>query len=146
MANFNTYRSCLIPYENEIVALRRKRPPMPFSQIAELLREKYKITVNRQAIFKFIKVRAKGYQPCQYAWSIELSNNENNRIDELPSLRKTQSLQSTTTPVSAKPKTSTVIQPDDDFDMPFSETYNLTRLSPEEAAARLQKIKERNKQ
>ena len=63
MANFNTYRSCLIPYENEIVALRRKKPPMPFSQIAELLREKYQITVNRQAIFKFKKFGRKGISP-----------------------------------------------------------------------------------
>jgi len=119
---------------------------MPFSQIAELLCEKYQITVNRQAIFKFIKVRAKGYKPCQYAWNIELSDVDNKRIAEMPSLRKTLSLQSPTSSVSAKQKTSTEILPDDDFDMPFSETYNLTRLSPEEAAARLQKIKERNKQ
>jgi len=67
MSNFNTYRSCLIPYESEIVALRSKKPPMPFSQIAKLLCEKYQISVNREAIFKFIKVRAKGYKPCQYA-------------------------------------------------------------------------------
>jgi hypothetical protein len=35
------YQSCLVAYENEIIALRRKKPPMPYSQIAELLRDKY---------------------------------------------------------------------------------------------------------
>ena len=111
MGNFNTYRSCLIPYENEIVALRRKRPPVPFSKIAELLREKYQISVNREAIFKFIKVRAKGYKPCQYAWNIELSDVDNKQITEVPSLRKTPSLQSTPL-VSAKPKTNREEQKD----------------------------------
>ena len=112
MGNFNTYRSCLIPYESEIVALRRKRPPTPFSQIAKLLREKYQVSVNREAIFKFIKVRAKGYKPCQYAWDIELSDADNMRIDEMPSLRKTQSLQSPPPSVSAKPKTNREEQKD----------------------------------
>ena len=29
------YQSCLVPFEDEIIALCRKRPPMPYSQIEE---------------------------------------------------------------------------------------------------------------
>ena len=60
------YQSCLAAYENEIIALRRKRPPMPYSQIAELLREKYQIAVRRETIHNFLKVRAKGFKSCKY--------------------------------------------------------------------------------
>ena len=141
VANFNTYRSCLIPYENEIIALRRKKPPMPFSRIAEYLHERYQITVNRQAIYKFLKVRTKGYKTCKYAWNIELPNTDSAKISETPSWRKTQ-----TSHISAKPTPPVEPNPDDDFDMPFSKTYNLTRMSPEEAAERLKKLKERNQQ
>jgi hypothetical protein len=38
----------LIPYENEIIALRYRKPPIPYSRIAELLREKYQIVINRE--------------------------------------------------------------------------------------------------
>ena len=69
------YQSCLIPYEKEIVALRRKKPPMSYAQIAELLMEKYKLSIQAPAIFKFVKVRSKGYRTCKYAWGIELTNN-----------------------------------------------------------------------
>jgi hypothetical protein len=68
------YQSCLTAYENEIIALRRKRPPTPYSQIAELLREKYQLTVRRETIHNFLKVRAKGFKSCPYAWSINADN------------------------------------------------------------------------
>jgi hypothetical protein len=42
------YQACLVPYENEIIALRRKKPPTPYSQIAELLRDKHQIMVRRE--------------------------------------------------------------------------------------------------
>src|SRR5213593_4074399 len=41
-------RSSLIPFEDEIVQLRRRRPPVPYAQIAQLLREKYNVTVCRE--------------------------------------------------------------------------------------------------
>ena len=69
---YNTYHSRLIPYEKEIVALRRQKPPMPYARISELLMEKYNLSIQAPAIFKFMKVRAKGYQTCKHAWSIEL--------------------------------------------------------------------------
>ena len=68
------YQSCLTAYENEIIALRRKKPPTPYSQIAVLLREKYQITIRRETIHNFLKVRAKGFKPCAYAWNINADN------------------------------------------------------------------------
>ena len=53
------YQSILIPYEEDILTLRRQRPPVAFSQIAELLREKYQVSIQRAAICKFVNVRAR---------------------------------------------------------------------------------------
>src|SRR4030095_11571297 len=53
------YKSCLIPYRNEIAALRRRKPPMTYDQIAELLRQKYNLSIQGPAIFKFIKARSR---------------------------------------------------------------------------------------
>src|SRR5437667_11589165 len=60
------YRSSLIPYEDEIIHLRRRRPPVPYAQIAELLRQKYNLTVQPPAIFKFIKVRSRRRKAYSY--------------------------------------------------------------------------------
>ena len=40
------WQSRLIPYEEEILELRRRRPPMPFDQIATRLATKYGGKVN----------------------------------------------------------------------------------------------------
>ena len=138
-------RSSLIPYENEIIALRRKKPPIPYSQIAELLCEKYQITIRKEAVFKFLKIRARGYKPCKYAWNIEPGNTNDRPIIKTPTLKKEPSLQTPKQPVADKPKPRDTSPESEDLEMPFSETYNLDRVSPEEAAARLKKLKERNK-
>ena len=146
---YNTYRSRLIPYENEIVALRRKRPPVPFSKIAEYLREKYQVSVHRQTILDFLKVRAKGYKTCKYAWDVEPVEADNPSTTIVPSLRNNPSIQPQKPSTQDKPEPTA--QPVDStkprrFEMPFSETYNLTRVSPEEAAVRLKKLEEKEKQ
>ena len=53
------YQSSLIPHEEEIIALRQQRPPMPYAQIAAVLREKHGLVIQRAAIFKFVKVRSR---------------------------------------------------------------------------------------
>jgi hypothetical protein len=138
---YNTYRSRLIPYEAEIIALRRKKPPMPYSKIAELLREKYQITIRQENIIRFIKVRSKGYKTCKYAWDYEPTNENNKPTTVTPSLQKPATV--TKPSVSDKPKQT---DESETFDMPFSETYNLTRLTPEELAARRKKLEEKEKQ
>jgi len=61
------YQSSLIPYEDEIIALRHRRPPMPYAQIAELLRQKHNLLIQRSAIFKFVKVRSGGRKVYSYS-------------------------------------------------------------------------------
>ena len=53
------YQSMLIPYEKEILGLRKQRPPVAYARIAELLKEKYQVSIQRAAIFKFVKVRSR---------------------------------------------------------------------------------------
>jgi len=94
------YQSCLNPYEDEIIALRRKRPPTPYAQIAELLRKKYQIVVRREAVYSFIKIRAKqSSKTCKYAWSI---NADNQPVTETPSAQKR------TVSQTSKPKDSAI--------------------------------------
>ena len=144
---YNTYRSCLIPYENKIVALRRKKPPIPYSKIAELLCEKYQVKVRTTTIIRFLQVRVKGCKPCKYAWNIEPVNANNQQITEIPLAQKAQSLQTTKPAVADKPKPKIpFISDDGEFQMEFSETYNLTRLTPEQAEARIKELEEMEKQ
>ena len=142
--------SCLIPYVNEIISLRRRKPPMPYSEIAEILREKYQIIVNREAIFRFMKNRAKqSSKTCKYAWDVEPVKADNLSTTIIPSLRNNPSIQpkKAATPDKPEPTAQSVDSSKPRrFEMPFSETYNLTRVSPEEAAARLKKLEEKEKQ
>jgi len=141
---YNTYHSRLIPYENEIVALRRKKPPLPYSKIADLLREKYQIVVCSTTIIRFIQVRAKGYKTCKYMDGYESINTNNQPTTETSSLQKPTITQTPQPAVADKPKPATAYNhAERTFDIPFSETYNLTRVSPEEAAARLKKLEEK---
>ncbi len=118
------YRSSLIPYEDEIVDLRRRRPPMPYSQISELLSRKYQLKVCRETIFKFVRVRCRGRKVYSYSPS---------RISEKP----------VSGPALIKPANPGSKQPPKPlFDFKFSERYNLTRLPPEEAVARRKKLEE----
>ena len=65
------FQSKLIPYEEEIMKLRRRRPPMTYASIAEILRQKYNLTIHRSAICKFIKVRKRGRKVFGY-WPVAL--------------------------------------------------------------------------
>ena len=64
----NPYQSIPIPHEEEISALRRRRPLTPYTQrIAELLMEKYDLSIQAPAIFKFIRTRSRGRKMFGYA-------------------------------------------------------------------------------
>ena len=131
--NGKPYQSILVPYEDEINILRRRRPPYSYARIAEILKEKYQISVCRETIFRFVKVRSK--------------NSKVYAIYGAPLPKKQEPVQ-TTPPQVNQPKSATVSPtqtPKPYFDFPFSETYNLHRLPPEEAAARLKKLEEREK-
>ena len=51
------WQSRLIPYEEEILELRRRRPPMPFYQITERLATRYGVKVHLDTVHNFVKVR-----------------------------------------------------------------------------------------
>ena len=144
--NGKPYQSSLIPYENEIIDLRCRRPPMPYSQIAALLNEKYKLSIHRSSIFDFIKRRVKTeYKPCKYdARNIKKSEANNQPATEAKVIKKPIASKP---PVPDKPK-----QPEAELDvsqlpeLTYSDTYKLTRLSNEDAAKWLKIIEERKKQ
>ena len=116
------YQSCLIPHENEIIVLRQRRPPMPYAQIAELLREKYQLRVCRETIFKFLRVRSRGRKVFSYLRNVH--------TEKAPSVLLA--------PKPANPDSSSAPKPK--FEFTYSERYNLKRLPPEEAAAIRKKL------
>jgi hypothetical protein len=56
-SNGPPWQSRLIPYEEEILELRRRRPPMPFDQITARLATKYGLKVHLDTVHSFVKVR-----------------------------------------------------------------------------------------
>jgi|SRR5262245_5011581 len=116
------YQSCLIPHEDEIASLRERRPPMPYAQIAELLRQTHNLRVRRETIFKFIKVRSRGRRMYRYQRSVAWKKSKHVRpVSQLADPRS-----------DSKPKPK--------FEFTYSERYNLKRLPPEEAAAIRKKL------
>jgi len=117
---------------------------MSYSQIAILLHDKYKITIGKVGIRDFMKRRAKkDSKICKFAWDAEFSAANN-----LPEPKAIEP------PTMLKPPA--IPEDDDDFEIPkfkdvmkYSDTYNLTLMSPEEAAAleeRIRRKKERDKE
>ena len=105
---------------------------MPYSRIAELLRQKYNFNIQRVAIFKFIKVRSRGRK----VYSYSRSTSESKATPRAPQV---------TVPVPRPPAQAVTVQRHPTtvkFDFKPSERYNLTRLPPEEAAARRKKLEE----
>ena len=56
------WQSRLVPYEEEILDLRRRRPPMPFDQIVARLADKYGVKVHLDTVHNFVKVRSGLYR------------------------------------------------------------------------------------
>jgi len=140
------YQSCLEPFENEIIALRDRRRPASCAKIAAHLKEKHQINITRQAILKFLKVRAKGFKKCRYVESIKQAIAANQTTEASLVTVEPQTTVTSMQEVSKQPATETPTTKTSEFgpfEMEFSETYNLTRLSPEEAAARNKIIEEK---
>jgi len=142
------YQSCLVPFENEILTLRRLKPPMSFPQIAEYLKEKHQISVRRQTIETFLKIRVKGFKQCKYAWGINPINSVSQRITEVQPLPKQTVSEVRETPkqsVAVNTATTTEQPRKKILNMEWSDVYNLTRMSDEEAAERNKRIEEKRK-
>jgi hypothetical protein len=126
------YQSSLIPYQNEINALRSRRPPVSYAQIAVLLREKHELSIQRAAIAKFVKARSGGRKV--YFFRKEVAAKKGVLVK--PEAQPTQKnlpppvVKSSPKPEPAKPP----------FEFTYSERYNLHRLPPEEAAERRKEL------
>ncbi|HYK90594.1 MAG TPA: helix-turn-helix domain-containing protein [Acidobacteriota bacterium] len=129
------YRSSLIPFEQEIFELRRRRPPMTYAQIANHLREEHHVSIRRETIFKFIKVRSRGRRAYF--------------VLRQAATKKSAAVVQAATPVSTVVDPQFVAKntegqsPKPKFEFEWSERYNLTRLPPEVAAARRKKLEEK---
>ena len=142
------YQSCLAPFENEILELRLRKRPMSCAQIAEHMKNTHQIQVSRGTVLNFLKVRAKGYKPCKYAGCIEPINDANKQTTEVPYIQKqtvSEVRETPKQPVAVKSVTPTKQFPEVEFKMEWSDVYNLTRMSDEEAAERNKRIEEKRK-
>jgi len=142
------YQSCLAPFENEILELRRRKRPMSCAQIAEHMKKTHQIQVSRGTVLNFLKVRAKGYKPCKYAGCIEPINDAYKPATEVPYIQKqtvSEVRETPKQPVAVKSVTPTKQFPEVEFKMEWSDVYNLTRMSDEEAAERNKRIEEKRK-
>ena len=117
------FQSCLVSYQDEIAILRSQKPPMSYARIADLLRQKYGLTVRRAAIGKFVKARSGGRKVYFF------------RREAAAKKRPFPGYPPQVPPTGDKPPKPT-------FEFKFSDRYNLTRLPPEEAAARRKKLEE----
>jgi hypothetical protein len=143
------YQSMLIPYEEEILDLRKRRPPVAYARIAEVLREKYQISIQRAAVFKFVKVRsrwkrqaAREKRSAPTTLNTALAGGLNLPAHPssdalLPSSQGTEHRRPSLDWQKEKPastgKTLRTFTP--------SNEYNLTRLTPEEAAAFVEQLR-----
>jgi len=108
----------------------------------------------RETIFSFLKIRARGFKKCRHAESIELSNaailqTEVSTVSAKPQTSISSEVvpKVSKQPATEKPTTLQIPESHDwenePFEMEFSETYNLTRLPPDVAAARNKIIEEK---
>ncbi len=118
------FQSCLNPYETEILSLRHQRPPMPYAKIAAILSQKHDINVCRQTISKFIRRRLRRRRFLG-----------DRRI--ICSNKPTLNIPSTKILSPVSKGTEHPI-----FEYTPSDRYNLTRLTPEEAARRKKELEE----
>lgn len=116
------YRSLLVPYEEEIFALRGRRPPVSYAQIAELLEKQHGLRIQYPAIFKFVKVRSR--------WR----RSHPGRPERAP--KKAAVNQPPTPRVTSRTDSPAVPE----FDHTYSDRYNLKRLPKDVAAAIRRKL------
>ncbi len=129
------YQSALIPYEDEIIALRHRRPPTSYARIADLLFQKYKLSVCRETIFRFVKVRSRGRKVYGYTRNASAEKSASVLVAPEPAAPDSHPPAPASVTAERKPPKPT-------FRFTPSKRYNLTRLPPEEAAARRKKLEE----
>ena len=51
------HQSRLTAFEQEILDLRRRRPPTPYRQVLRVLRQKHGVRISLHALYSFVQVR-----------------------------------------------------------------------------------------
>jgi hypothetical protein len=141
------YNSCLKPFLEKILKARETIPPTSYAKISEILEKEDSITVRGSTIHSFLKTLAKGYKPCELTKAIRqaearrLSTSAKPRV--LGTQKQTEALDVQKPMVTEKPQPEN--NPSREFNMKWSNEYNLNRLSEEEAADMRRIIEERRK-
>ena len=125
------YRSKLQPFEAEIAAMRQKRPPISYREIVKFLKERHGISVQLSTVANFVRVRSKGkrssylFGPPWHRVKSPLPDQKTRSTSDIPQGRIAE---------------DTISRPRRPVSFTFSQEYNLTRLTPEEAAALEKKL------
>lgn len=129
------FQSSLIPYQEEIAALRSRRPPVSYARIADLLRQKYGLGIQRAAIAKFVKSRSGGRKV--YFFKRQVAAKKSSAVQPASQLGDPPSGPQVfgSVNVGRQPPTPR-------FEFTYSERYSLKRLPKEEAAAIRKKLEE----
>ena len=124
-------QSRLTPFKDEIITLRETIPPTPYTEIAEILKEKYQISIKGGAIHSFLKTIAKGYKPCKLA-------------EQIRQKEKAQA-KAPTNPMPEKPKPASTAARTQakELNVPDSHEHILTLRPKEERASRVAEIEAR---
>jgi hypothetical protein len=134
------YRSKLQPFEAEIAAMRQKRPPIPYREIVKFLKDRHGIRVQLSTLANFVKVRSKGKRR-SYLFGPPW-HPLNNPFPDQKAKSVTPRHQFTSDIPQGGKAEEALSRPRRPVAFTFSEQYNLTRLTPEEAAALEKKLDE----
>src|SRR5262245_13764036 len=127
------FQSSLIPYQEEIAALRNRKPPVSYARIADLLRQKYGLSIRRAAVGKFVKSRSSGRKV--YFFRQEVAAKKSGTVQRASQLTDPHSRPEVVGSLNAEQQ-----PPKPKFEFTYSERYNLKRLPKEEAAAIRKKL------
>ena len=126
------FRSKLAPFEQEIVELRKRRPPVSYRQIVQLLKEQHGVEVTVNGVFVFLRTRRK--------WDRRAAAGKKQVVPQQASRRPAPPAVVTNRPCTDQATPGRKL-----FNYTYSNTYNLTRLTPEEKAALEKRLDEERK-
>ena len=131
------FRSKLAPFEQEITELRRKRPPVSYRQIVQRLKEQHGIEVTINGVFAFLRTRRKWHRRAavanKHAVPTQVSQASRSQRPDPPAAAANRSGTDQATPGRKL------------FNYTYSNTYNLTRLTPEEKGALEKRLEDERK-
>ena len=131
------FRSKLAPFEQEIIELRRQRPPVSYRQIIQRLKEQHGIEVTINGVFAFLRTRRK--------WDRRAAVSKKQAVPKQVSQVSRSQGPAPSPVVTNRPCTDQATPGRKLFNYTYSNTYNLTRLTPEEKAALEKRLEEERK-